>query len=207
VLRRHHRSHAGALLVRLVLGRSARGPVRPPVECRAFVETDPGPVRAREPGPTKICVLFDCVVDCMYMERRAFVETDPGPVRASLTHFLLLEPPGSPATPRYCIAHSAPCPCPPFFLVRARANGNLFLTCVFDCMCTCKDSAAPAHARTRAHRPAAPRQSSGVSQTLHIPWRIRKQAYSTQTTIGSPASPCGRSIGGRFLTAAAHPRR
>jgi len=29
----------------------------------------------------------------------------------------------------------------------------------------CKDSAAPAHAHTRAHRPAAPRQSSGVSQT------------------------------------------
>jgi len=27
----------------------------------------------------------------------------------------------------------------------------------------CKDSAAPALARTRAHRPAAPRQSSGVS--------------------------------------------
>jgi len=35
----------------------------------------------------------------------------------------------------------------------------------------CKDSAAPAHARTRAHRPAAPRQqsSAGVSQTPHIP--------------------------------------
>jgi len=32
----------------------------------------------------------------------------------------------------------------------------------------CKDSAAPAHAHTRAHRPAAPRQSSGVSQTPHL---------------------------------------
>jgi len=32
------------------------------------------------------------------------------------------------------------------------------------CMCTYKYSAAPVHARTRAHRPAAPRQSSGVSQ-------------------------------------------
>ena len=31
------------------------------------------------------------------------------------------------------------------------------------CMHVCTDSAAPAHARTRAHRPAAPRQSSGVS--------------------------------------------
>ena len=31
----------------------------------------------------------------------------------------------------------------------------------------CKDSAAPAHAHTRAHRPAAPHQSSGVSQTPH----------------------------------------
>jgi len=32
-------------------------------------------------------------------------------------------------------------------------------------VCVCKDSAAPAHARTRAHRPAAPHQSqsSGVS--------------------------------------------
>jgi len=29
------------------------------------------------------------------------------------------------------------------------------------------DSVAPAHARTRAHRPAALRQSSGVSQTPH----------------------------------------
>jgi len=33
--------------------------------------------------------------------------------------------------------------------------------------CVCTDSAVPAHARTRAHRPAAPRQSSGVSQTPH----------------------------------------
>jgi len=33
------------------------------------------------------------------------------------------------------------------------------------CMYVCKYSAAPAHARARAHRPAAPRQSSGVSQT------------------------------------------
>jgi len=34
-------------------------------------------------------------------------------------------------------------------------------------MYVCKHSAAPAHARTRAHRPAAPHQSSGVSQTPH----------------------------------------
>jgi len=34
-------------------------------------------------------------------------------------------------------------------------------------MYVCKDSAAPAHAHTRAHRPAAPRQSSVVSQTPH----------------------------------------
>jgi len=33
------------------------------------------------------------------------------------------------------------------------------------CMYVCKDSAAPAHARTRTHRPAASRQSPGVSQT------------------------------------------
>jgi len=37
--------------------------------------------------------------------------------------------------------------------------------CTYVCMHVCKDSAAPAHERTRAHRPAAPRQSSGVSQT------------------------------------------
>ena len=36
------------------------------------------------------------------------------------------------------------------------------------CMSVCKDSAAPAHARARAHRPAAPRQSSGVLQTPHF---------------------------------------
>jgi len=35
------------------------------------------------------------------------------------------------------------------------------------CMYVCKDSAAPAHARTRAHRPAAQRQSFGVLQTPH----------------------------------------
>jgi len=34
-------------------------------------------------------------------------------------------------------------------------------------MYVCKDSAAPAHARTRAHMPAAPHQNSGVSQTPH----------------------------------------
>ena len=34
-------------------------------------------------------------------------------------------------------------------------------------MYVCKDSAAPARARTRAHRPAAPHQSFGVSQTPH----------------------------------------
>jgi len=34
-------------------------------------------------------------------------------------------------------------------------------------MYVCKDSAAPAHARPHAHRPAAPHQSSGVSQTPH----------------------------------------
>jgi len=45
-------------------------------------------------------------------------------------------------------------------------------------VCVCKDSAAPAHARTRAHahRPAAPRQSSGVSQTPHITRLVRRQA-------------------------------
>ena len=45
-------------------------------------------------------------------------------------------------------------------------------------MYVCKDSAAPAHACTRAHRPAAPHQSSGVSQTSH-PTAIRRQAFHT----------------------------
>ena len=44
-----------------------------------------------------------------------------------------------------------------------------------------KDSAAPAHARTRAHRPAAPHQSSGVSQTPHPTASAGR--HSTQTTI------------------------
>ena len=38
---------------------------------------------------------------------------------------------------------------------------------MYVCMYVCKDLAAPAHARTLAHRPAAPHQSSGVSQTPH----------------------------------------
>jgi len=44
-------------------------------------------------------------------------------------------------------------------------------------MYACNDSAAPAHARTRAHRPAAPRQSSGVPacHRHHIPRRVRRQ--------------------------------
>jgi len=48
--------------------------------------------------------------------------------------------------------------------------------CMYVCMYVFTYSAAPAHARTRAHRPAAPHQSSGVSQTLHIPRRVRRQA-------------------------------
>ena len=31
-----------------------------------------------------------------------------------------------------------------------------------ECMYVCKNLSAPAHARTRPHRPAAPHQSSGV---------------------------------------------
>ena len=52
------------------------------------------------------------------------------------------------------------------------------------CMYVCKDSAAPVHARTRAHRPAAPHQSSGVSQTPH-PTACPQAGirHSTQTTI------------------------
>jgi len=52
------------------------------------------------------------------------------------------------------------------------------------CMHVCKDSAAPAHARTRAHRPAAPRQSSGVSQTPHhvTSHGLSAGRHSTQTT-------------------------
>ena len=54
------------------------------------------------------------------------------------------------------------------------------------------DSVAPAHARTRAYRPAAPRQSSGVSQTPHPTAQagIPQDSTQTQTTIGSP-SLCG----------------
>jgi len=57
---------------------------------------------------------------------------------------------------------------------------------VYVCMyVVCTDSAALAHARTRAHRPTAPRQSSGVSPTPH-PTACPQAAgrHSTQTTIG-----------------------
>jgi len=50
-------------------------------------------------------------------------------------------------------------------------------------MYVCKDSAAPALARTRAHRPAAPHQSSGVSQTPHPTACLSAGRHSTQTTI------------------------
>ena len=57
------------------------------------------------------------------------------------------------------------------------------------CMYVCIDSVASAHARTRAHRPAVPRQSSGA--TSH---GLSAGRHSTQTTtIGSP-SLCGRRV-------------
>ena len=49
-------------------------------------------------------------------------------------------------------------------------------------MYVCNDSAAPANARTRAHRPVAPRQSSGVSQTPQS-HGLSAGRHSTQTTI------------------------
>jgi len=54
--------------------------------------------------------------------------------------------------------------------------GRYLITVV--CMYVCKDSAEPAHARARAHahRPAAPHQSSGVSQTPHPTPTARPQA-------------------------------
>jgi len=66
------------------------------------------------------------------------------------------------------------------------------------CMFVKKDSAAPAHARTRAHRPAAPRQSSGVSQTPHptaCPQAAGIFHTHTHTTIGGPGL-CDRPKGG-----------
>jgi len=66
---------------------------------------------------------------------------------------------------------------------------------MYVCVCTCKDSAAPAHARTRAHiRPAAPRQCSGVSQTPHPSLYAGRHSTQMTTTIGSP-SLCGRPKG------------
>jgi len=43
----------------------------------------------------------------------------------------------------------------------------------------CKDSAAPAGARTHAHRPATPRQGPGVAQTPHIMAHGRDQELRT----------------------------
>jgi len=57
------------------------------------------------------------------------------------------------------------------------------------CMHACKDSAAPAHARTRAHRPAAPHQSSGVSQTPH-PTACPQAGIPTQTQTTIVALVC-----------------
>jgi len=57
-----------------------------------------------------------------------------------------------------------------------------------------KDSAAPAHARTRAHRPAAPHQSSGVSQTPHP--TACPQAGIPHTDHHSSPSLCDRPRGG-----------
>jgi len=69
------------------------------------------------------------------------------------------------------------------------------------CMYVCnKDySAAPAHARTRAHKPApAPRQSSGVSQTSHYLTACPQAGrHSPHSTIGRPSlcegARCGRA--------------
>jgi len=66
---------------------------------------------------------------------------------------------------------------------------------VYVYMYVCNDSAAPAHARTRAHRPAAPRQSSGVSQTPQS-HGLSPGRHSTHDTIGSP-SLYSRPKGGR----------
>jgi len=60
----------------------------------------------------------------------------------------------------------SPCRCEPLRAGCCCGEGG----CLSGIICMyviCKDSAAPAHARTRAHRPAAPHQSSGVSQTPH----------------------------------------
>ena len=63
-------------------------------------------------------------------------------------------------------------------------------------MYVCKDSAAPAHARTRAHRPAAPHQSSGVSQTPH-PTTACLQAGIPQTTIAALVCVIDQGEGGK----------
>jgi len=49
-------------------------------------------------------------------------------------------------------------------------------------MYVCKDSAAPAHAHTRAHRPAAPHQSSGVYVYINNAQSVRSAVrYKTST--------------------------
>jgi len=68
------------------------------------------------------------------------------------------------------------------------------LEAMYVSMYVCKDTAAPAHARTRAHRPAAAalRQSFGVSQR-HIPGLVRRQAFDTGRgcVVGAACRVCG----------------
>jgi len=61
------------------------------------------------------------------------------------------------------------------------------------CMYVCKDSAAPAHARTRAHRPAAPHQSSGVSQTPHPTACPQAKYVCVCKDSAAPAHACTRA--------------
>jgi len=66
-------------------------------------------------------------------------------------------------------------------------------------MYVCTHSAAPAHARTRAHRPAATRQSFVVSQTPHLPACPRggtpHKPPDGRDTDRATAVNCGPGIG------------
>jgi len=75
-----------------------------------------------------------------------------------------------------------------------RTRSSYLLLCFYVCMYVGKDPAAPAHARTRAHRPATPCQSSDVSNRPACPERVASLAAPPPASECSPGPPpCAQS--------------
>ena len=107
-----------------------------------------------------------CALLLLYTIRHATMQnknkpqhvTPPRPSKTSPPLSHKHKPPPAPARP----SHVSLILIPIIMTAYCSGCGWIGLVCMYS-----KYSVAPAHARTRAHRPAAPRQSSGVSQTLH----------------------------------------